>query len=288
MFQSNRIDCKFFSKGKCDKGVLIAFGCPDNCKFYLQEVTDSEADNTESNKDVVHILIENKTSGYDFWKFICDNLYTNVVVEKMSGVGNIVNKIRNLTDYNTPYVLVLDYAFDNINISDNIEIIVEEIEKRSLRNVTLLKIISFEWILLTFSLLEDWISLQYDCSKLQKELYVRYNLLHIIRYEDSYNYASKTVIKKYLKSLNLKHKYSIENLCSHLIKKITQNTDFIVDKKAKVSKGMEKLGHCWSCDCCVNFINCGLGLNSSKKTLCIFENSCLNEELSKIKCLECG
>jgi len=49
---------------------------------------------------------------------------------------------------------------------------------------------------------------------------------------------------------------------------------------------MEKFGHCWNCDCCLNFVNCGIGLSSLEKAICIFENSCLIEELTKIKCLE--
>lgn len=204
----------------------------------------------------------------------------------MSGSGNIVNAIRNLNDYDTYYVLVFDYAFDNFSVTDDFEIITGVIEDRGLDNVKILNIISFEWILLTFDFLEDWVNRQniYQCP--QRELDVRYNLLHIINYEDARNYASKNIIKKYLDSLNIKHSYSIENLCSHPIKKITQYTDFTVDKKAKTSKGIEKLGHCWSCDCCINFVNCGIGLSSLEKARCIFENSCLRQELDKINCLE--
>jgi len=149
---------------------------------------------TPTVKDV-HILVEDSTSGFDFWKFICNNVYKNAIVEKMSGSGNIVNRIRNLTDYNTPYVVVLDYAFDNLSVTDDIEIIVSEIERKKLKNVSLLKIISFEWILLTFDFLEDWVSHQRNCNDLQEELNVRYNLLHIINYEDAENYASKFIIK---------------------------------------------------------------------------------------------
>lgn len=108
------------------------------------------------------------------------------------------------------------------------------------KNVVLMDIICFEYILLEFENLLDWIYAPNDefLSKRASAISAREKLITCID-TGSMNYKGIKEILKYDKHIE---EHNIEQLAARLLFDLTRNTGF------EVSKG--KLGECWVQSCC--------------------------------------
>lgn len=147
------------------------------------------------------------------------------------------------------------------------------------KNVKELNIICYEYILLEFKKLIEWIYAPDDefLIKRRKVILAREKFLDAI--EKSEDYKRSEEIKQYCNSLD---EYNVEQLSAKMLFELTRNTGFEVTKSC--------LGECWTKDCC-EFTNrqaddiCGLDerrLIAHKKMMEIYERTSLATELKKV------
>ncbi len=136
------------------------------------------------------------------------------------------------------YIIVFDNSFDNLQIvmeKKRLEKYVNEKE-----NVFQLDIICFEYILLEFKELVEWIYAPKDefLEKRAGAIVARRKLVEALQSDNS-NYKGIREIVEYDKNIE---EHNIEQLSAKLLFDLTRNTGF------EVSKGV--LGECWIKSCC--------------------------------------
>lgn len=173
--------------------------------------------------------------------------------------------------------VVFDRAFDNIQVVREHQLLKKCISMKN--NVHELRIICFEYVLLEFKKLLDWIYAPEDefFQKRAKAILVREKLITAIQ-NTEYDYKQIEEIREYRDDLD---NLNIEQLTSKLLFDLTRNTGF------EVSKGM--IGKCWITPCCKwedrqEDDICGLEsdrLSLLEKMQAIIENTTLREEFRK-------
>lgn len=133
---------------------------------------------------------------------------------------------------------MLDNSFDNLQVVMEQKLLKQYSVRK--KNVVLMDIICFEYILLEFENLLDWIYAPNDefLSKRASAISAREKLITCID-TGSMNYKGIKEILKYDKHIE---EHNIEQLAARLLFDLTRNTCF------EVSKG--KLGECWVQSCC--------------------------------------
>ncbi len=197
----------------------------------------------------IYLWIEDKKdkSGYTFWKTLMSQLCPNVIVESKKNNSELVKAVKALNDES---------------------------------NISLMDIICFEYILLEFDNLIQWVFAPDDefLKKRQKVITARDKLVASIESGDM-DYKSIKEVIMYDDSLE---KHNIEQLSAKMLFEITRNTGF------EVSKG--KIGDCWIQDCCKwneRQLNDKCGLDNSHLSLVekmknIFLGTSLKEEFAKV------
>ena len=82
-------------------------------------------------------------------------LCPNVIVEGKMNNRELVKAVKGLNDKENRYIIALDNSFDNVQVYMEQKILKEATEKRD--NVFLLNLICFEYTLLEFNKLIEWI-----------------------------------------------------------------------------------------------------------------------------------
>lgn len=216
-------------------------------------------------------------AGYTFWKSMMQQLYPEVVVESKTNNSELVKAVQKLSDQQNKYIIVFDNSFDNLQAI---------MEQRRLRecaaqksNVVLLDIICFEYILLEFRYLIEWIYAPDDefLEKRYKAVLTREKLLECIS-SGAEDYKELKEIAEYDERVA---EHNIEKLAAKLLLDLTRNTGF------EVTKGT--IGACWLLSCC-EWKNreesdiCGLDyrrLSIYDKMKSVYENTCLQKQFQK-------
>ncbi|MCD7726427.1 MAG: hypothetical protein LUI12_12895 [Clostridiales bacterium] len=185
-----------------------------------------------------HLWIEDREgkSGFVFWKKFMQELFPDILIESKKNSSELVKAVKNISDTDK-YIVALDNAFDNPEIYR---------ERRRFnkyavgKNVIKLDLICFEYLLLEFNQLLDWIYAEEDefRQKREKAIIARNALINIIS-SGSLNYKWAEEIAQYDDSLE---KRNVEQLSAKLLYDLTRNTGF------EVSKG--RIGDCWVKSCC--------------------------------------
>ena len=217
-------------------------------------------------------------SGYKFWTTLMHELYPEVIVESKMNNRELVKAVKGLTDKENKYIIALDNSFDNVQVCMEQKLLKEAADKRN--NVFLLDIICFEYILLEFDKLIDWIYAPEDefREKRANAIAARGKLVQIIN-SGEVNYKAIQEIIDYDNNLD---NHNIEQLSARLLFDLTRNTGF------EVSKGT--LGECWRKNCC-EWIDrqkddiCGLDqirLTLNEKMQSVYFETSLYSEFRKI------
>jgi len=223
---------------------------------------------------------ENK-SGFLFWKMLMSCLYPEVIVEsKMDNVGLVkaVQGLKYKNIENDRYIIAMDNSFDNDQVVREMRAMKNAIDNN--HNICLLHLISFEYVLLSFDKLLDWIYAEEDEFRVTRatEIVAREALIKAL--DSQIEYKSISAIKYMVNDID---EYNIEQLTEKLLFRLTRNTGF------EVSKG--NLGECWRVACC-NFSQreqddmCGLESNRISlvnKAKIIFDNTLIKSEFQRLK-----
>lgn len=177
-------------------------------------------------------------ASYKFWTTFMQEVCPEVIVESKRNNRELVKAVKGLTDRENRYIIALDNSFDNVQIYMEQKILKEAADKRD--NVFLLDLICFEYTLLEFNKLIDWIYAPEDefREKRAGAIAAREKLVQIIS-SGQINYKEIQEILDYDGNLC---NHNIEQLSAKLLYDLTKNTGF------EVSKG--NLGECWRQDCC--------------------------------------
>lgn len=177
-------------------------------------------------------------SGYIFWQTILGQLCPEIVLESKQNNSELVKAVKALEDSENRYIVVFDNSFDNLQVA---------MEQKMLRkyagdkeNVILMDIICFEYILLEFKELIEWIYAPDDefLVKCKKAITAREKLVKTIQ-NGEINYKDIREIIEYNENVD---NYNVEQLSAGILFDLTRNTGF------EVSKG--SVGECWIKSCC--------------------------------------
>ena len=177
-------------------------------------------------------------ASYKFWTICMHEICPEIIVESKMNNRELVKSVKGLTDKENRYIIALDNSFDNVQICMEQKILKEAAAKRD--NVFLLDLICFEYTLLEFDKLIDWIYAAKDefREKRAGAIAAREKLIQVINSGDM-NYKAIQEVLAYDSNLD---NHNIEQLSARLLFDLTRNTGFAV------SKG--DLGECWKRNCC--------------------------------------
>ena len=216
-------------------------------------------------------------AGFVFWKTLMKQLFPRVIVESKTNNSELIKAVQNLSDYENEYLILFDQAFDNIQVIREHQLLKKYIHARN--NVHELNIICFEYVLLEFKNLPDWIYAPQD-ELLQKRtvaIEARKKLIDAIQ-NDGTDYKQISEIREYHQNLDA---MNIEQLAARLLFDLTRNTGFEVTKSS--------LGICWVTSCCewenrMEDDICGLDskrMSLFEKMKTIMQNTSLKEKFRK-------
>jgi hypothetical protein len=228
----------------------------------------------------MHLWIEDRKgkSSYIFWKTFMNQLCPEVLVESKKNNSELVKAVRRLEDTENSYIIVFDNSFDNPQVAMEQKMLRQYTDKKD--NVLVMDIICFEYLLLEFENLIDWIYAPNDefLTKRIKAIKAREKLVGMIE-ADEFNYKDIKEIIDYNESVD---SYNIEQLSAKILFDLTRNTGF------EVSKG--SIGECWVKSCCewqnrMEDDICGLDngrLSVHEKMKQIYKGTCLVTQLQNV------
>lgn len=179
-----------------------------------------------------------KKAGYIFWQTFMEQLCPEIVVESKKNNSELVKAVKTLEDNENRYVIVFDNSFDNLQVVMEQKLLRKYAKDKN--NVLLMDIICFEYILLEFKNLIEWIYAPNDefIAKRINAIAAREKLVKTIQNGDL-NYKNMREILEYNKNVD---NYNIEQLSAKLLFDLTRNTGFEVSKS--------NIGECWIKSCC--------------------------------------
>lgn len=219
---------------------------------------------------------ENK-SGYTFWKTLMHEIFPHIIVESKGNCSKLIKAVQNITDFDSNYIIAYDHSFDN-------EQLIRELSQLKRlcshhQNIHELKIVSFEYTLLEFSKLIEWIYAKTDEFHEKRRHLIQLRASLVLAIVNQKDYKQLSELQGYISKLDT---YNIEKLSSKLLFDLTRNTGFEITKSS--------LGVCWQTSCC-GFLNrqnddlCGLDESRpplSEKMKTIYSCSSLKKEFERI------
>ena len=220
-------------------------------------------------------------SGYTFWKTMMGCLYPQIVVESKKNNIGLVKTVRQLmkTDLSdNKYIIAMDESFDNDQVVREMRALKRVISGNN--NIYVLRLIPFEYIVLSFTELLNWIYADEDEFRTKRNVEIKARKALLDAIEQNIDYKSLPELKNFSADIN---DYNIEQIISKLLFKLTRNTGF------EVSKGV--LGECWRKDCCEYSTRssddlCGLDLERltlMEKAKTIYQCSILKSEFERLQ-----
>ena len=110
-----------------------------------------------------YVWCEDSKSGFEFWKVVFKILYKDYTVESKKNNSELCKAVSKIVDDENKYYILMDNAIDNPDVLRETQRL--HIALKDKRNVALIKIHSFEFVLLSFRLLEDWVFANEDVLK---------------------------------------------------------------------------------------------------------------------------
>ena len=184
-----------------------------------------------------YVWCEDSGSGYAFWNTVFKIMYPEFIVETKNSNTRLNKAIRQISDDNNLYYVIVDTVLDNQDVLRELERLKRSIIGKN--NIKVIKIHSFEFSLLSFEFLEKWVFAENDDLKEQRKdkLEAREKLVKLISdggpadelslFKSVYQYQSKM---------------NTEKIVAKLLTEITRNTGFETNKK--------QVGFCFVNSCC--------------------------------------
>ena len=219
-----------------------------------------------------YIWCEDSTSGFQFWQAIFGIIHPDIKVVSKKGNTELVKATEAIGDDGNQYFIIIDTAMDNPNVIRENRRLYSNI--RGKENVTVIKVHSFEFALLSFDMLEKWVFAEKDDLREKRKDLLAYRkaFIDLIQSEGTSEALRElsAILKKY-------KEYNSEQIAAKLLFDITRNTGFQTDKG--------ELGKCFVIDCCDWMERqeddiCGLDdsrINAKEKVRLLIDHSVLSK-----------
>ena len=102
-----------------------------------------------------YLWCEDSGSGYLFWRTLCGYLYPDVMVETKGNNSRLRAAVGQIKNDGNEYYILMDDAADNPDVIRETNALRKNAEGKS--NVSLILVHSFEFALLSFRFLEQWV-----------------------------------------------------------------------------------------------------------------------------------
>lgn len=177
-------------------------------------------------------------AGYIFWVNLMKFLCPEVIVESKKNNSELVKSVKTLKDADNRYVIVFDNSFDNPQVVMEMKLLKHCAREK--KNVILVDIICFEYILLEFKDLIKWIYAPEDefLEKRGNIIIAREKFVNAVN-SGIMDYKDIQEVAEYDKHIQ---EHNVEQLAAKMLFELTRNTGF------EVSKGT--IGDCWIKSCC--------------------------------------
>lgn len=202
-----------------------------------------------------YIWTEDTGAGLHFWELANEHLFQGeFVVESKGSNQGILDAVRQLVpNEGDQYYLAFDIVYDNMDVMN------KYLELRELvavypKQIVILDVICFEYIILSFDKLIEWTG-----TGKKDKVAMREVILSAI--EDHKIDIDRIVDEKTKDYLFGFKRYSTERVIEAITYELTENDGWSV-------KG-RKMGDCWYRDCCVNL--------NARKTRCGIREKALGE-----------
>ncbi len=223
------------------------------------------------------IWCEDSKSGYEFWKLLFQTIKPDYIVETKKNNTGLRKAASKIDDDDNSYYVIVDQVVDNPEVVREIKELYKIKEKKN--NMDLIKVHSFEGVLLSFTDLEKWIFAEEDELREQRKALLQQKNFFV----KSVIYGGMTSdVTELYTLMNTMDCNTTEQLAAKLLFNITRNTGFETDKRT--------LGECFKNDCCEweerqDDDICGLDNNKlclREKIDAIARNSAVTDELIRI------
>lgn len=184
-----------------------------------------------------YVWCEDSGSGYAFWNTVFKIMYPEFIVETKNSNTRLNKAIRQISDDNNLYYVIVDTVLDNQDVLRELERLKRSIIGKN--NIKVIKIHSFEFSLLSFEFLEKWVFAENDDLKEQRKdkLEAREKLVKLIS-----DGGTADELSLFKSVYQYQSKINTEKIVAKLLTEITRNTGFETNKK--------QVGFCFVNSCC--------------------------------------
>ena len=184
-----------------------------------------------------YVWCEDSGSGYAFWNTVFKIMYPEFIVETKNSNTRLNKAIRQISDDNNLYYVIVDTVLDNQDVLRELERLKRSIIGKN--NIKVIKIHSFEFSLLSFEFLEKWVFAENDDLKEQRKdkLEAREKLVKLIS-----DGGTADELSLFKSMYQYQSKLNTEKIAAKLLTEITRNTGFETNKK--------QVGFCFVNSCC--------------------------------------
>lgn len=220
-----------------------------------------------------YLWTEDTKSGLHFWQLMTEHLFNNeVIVESKGNNQGILDAVRNLKPRRDEiYYIAFDLVYDNMDIV-NKWLELQQLAQKYSKQVVLLDMVCFEYLILNFSHLPEWTR----CGKKDKihmrEIVLGSLVNHRIDIENITD-------EKTLSFLAGFKNFSTERVLKSITYELTDSAEWGI-------KG-SNMGKCWTDDCCVldypDKAKCGLkNVLGKEKLLTLFRDETIASVIAPI------
>lgn len=228
----------------------------------------------------IYVWCEDSKSGFQFWKALFKEIHPDFITETQRNNSRLSKNVGKITDDGNTYYIIIDTAVDNADVLRELARLNRNIAGKN--NIKLIKVHSFEFTLLSFEYLENWVFSEDDELKERRSNYIaaKNSFIKLVNTGDNVD-----ELNKFRSVYDFSDKYNTEKIAAKLLYEITRNTGFETDKS--------KTGDCFVNDCCewndrqANDV-CGLDKNkltASEKMEQIIRHSILNAAFKEVNLL---
>lgn len=173
-----------------------------------------------------YVWCEDSGSGYAFWNTVFKIMYPEFIVETKNSNTRLNKAIRQISDDNNLYYVIVDTVLDNQDVLRELERLKRSIIGKN--NIKVIKIHSFEFSLLSFEFLEKWVFAENDDLKEQRKdkLEAREKLVKLIS-----DGGTADELSLFKSVYQYQSKMNTEKIVAKLLTEITRNTGFETNKK---------------------------------------------------------
>ena len=176
-------------------------------------------------------------SGYTFWQHFLNELFPTVILESKGNNARLLKAVKSITNNEDLYIIAMDNSYDNPDVIKLMKEMKRIVREQS--NIVLLDIVCFEFLLLGFKHLLDWVYAEADEYKISRAEDIAVREAFVSAVKGNMDYNQYPIVKTYLQG---SVGYNVEKVAAKILHGLTRNTGF------EVSKSM--LGECWWKDCC--------------------------------------